>query len=172
MFLRSDGNCSSRDARALLTMLDRKRRDRWSEAVQSIDFSHTSRKASSMLNNLTGRSRHSLRHCPDSADAIASQLVRNGRYEEVKCASSQLISQEMSDLWKTATSSPVNISGNFISREFTVAPQHLKPGKAPGPDSIYPELVLHAKGALNSSLYGFLSSCLRRLKIPKMLRSW
>ena len=43
---------------ALFSKLDRKWRDRWSEAVQSIDFSHSSQKAWSILNNLTGRSRH------------------------------------------------------------------------------------------------------------------
>ena len=54
---------------------------RQSEAVRSIDFSHSSRKAWSILNNFTGRSCHSPRHCLVSADAIASQLVRNGRYK-------------------------------------------------------------------------------------------
>ena len=79
-FLQSpQGDESSLAATALLAKLDRKRRDRWSEAVRSIDFSHFSRKAWSILNNLTGRSRHSPRHCPVSADAIAFQLVRNER---------------------------------------------------------------------------------------------
>ena len=167
VFLRSDINISSRATTALHTRLDRKWRDRWSEAVQSIDFLHSSRKAWSILNNLTGRSRHFSRHCPVSADAIASQLVRNGRDEDVYCASSLLISQEVSDLWKATTSSPVYISENFTSREFTVVLQHLNPGKAPGPASICPELILHAGAILKSWLCGFLSSCLRRLKIPK-----
>ena len=52
--------------------------DRWSEAVQTIDFSHSSRKAWSILNSLTGRSRRSPRHCAVSANAIASVLVNNG----------------------------------------------------------------------------------------------
>ena len=77
------GDDSSLAAIALLAKLDRKRRDRWSEAVRSIDFSHSSQKAWSILNNLTGRSRHSSRYCPVSADAVASQLVRNGKYEAV-----------------------------------------------------------------------------------------
>ena len=47
-------------ATGLLAKLDKKRRDRWSEAVRSIDFSQSSRKAWSILNNLTGRSRHLL----------------------------------------------------------------------------------------------------------------
>ena len=91
-FLQSpQGDDSSLAATALLAKLDRKHRDRWSEAVRSIDFSHSSRKAWSILNNLTGRSRHSPRQCPISADAIASQLVRNGKYEAVDHKSSRFV---------------------------------------------------------------------------------
>ena len=122
------------------------------------------------MNNLTGRSRHSPHHCPISADAIASQLVRNGKYEAVDHKSSQLVFQEVSDLWRATTPDAVNISDSFSQREFTAALQHLKPGKAPGPDSIFPELILHGGAALKSWLRDFISSCLRRLKIPKIWR--
>ena len=154
----------------LLAKLDRKQRDRWSEAVRSIDFSHFSRKAWSILNNLTGRSRQSPRHCPVSADAIAFQLVRNGKYEAVDCKSSRLVFQKVFDLWRATTPNVVNISDNFSQREFAAALQHLKPGKAPGPDSICPELILHAGAALKSWLRDFLSSCLRLLQILKIWR--
>ena len=119
-------NDSSLAATALLAKLDRKRRDRWSEAVRSIDFSHSSRKAWSILNNLTGRSRHSSRHCPVSADAIASQLVRNEKNEAVYCKSSRLVSQEISDFCRATTPDAVNISDNFSQREFTAVLQHSK----------------------------------------------
>ena len=115
-------------------------------------------KACSILNNLTGRSRHSLRHCSVSADAIASQLVRNGTYEAVDRKSSRLVSQEVSDFWRATTPDPVNISDNFSLREFTAALQHFKPGKAPGPDSICSELIIHAGAALKSWLRDFLTS--------------
>ena len=157
-------------ATALLAKVDRKRRDRWSEAVRSIDFSHSSQKAWSTLNNLTGRSQHSPRHCPVSANAIASQLVRNGKYEAADRKSSRLVFQEVSDLWRATTPDAVNISDNFSQTEFAAALQHLKPGKAPGHDSICPELILHAGAALKSWLRDFLFSCLRRLKIPKIWR--
>ena len=120
------------------------------------------------MNNLTCRSRHSPRHCPVSIDAIASQLVRNGKYEAVDRKSSRLVSQEVSILWRATTPDAVNISDNFSHREFVVALQHLKQGKAPGPDSICPELILHAGAALKCWLRDFLSSCLRRLKIFKI----
>ena len=152
-FLQSpQGDDTSLAATALLAKLDRKRRDRWSEAVRSIDFSHSSRKAWSILNNLIGRSRNSPRHCPVSADAIASQLFRNGKYEAVDCNSSRLVSQEVSDLWRATTPDAVNISDNFSQREFAATLQYLKPGKAPGPDSICPELILYAGAALKSWL--------------------
>ena len=77
----SQGDDSSLAATALLAKLDRKRRNRWSEKVWIIDISHFSRKSWSILNNLTGRSQHSPRHCPVSANAIAFRLVRNGKYE-------------------------------------------------------------------------------------------
>ena len=96
-------------------------------------------------------------------------MVRNGKYEVVDRKSSRLVFQEVSDLW-TTTPDAVNISDNFSQREFAAALQHLKPGKAPGPDSIFSELILHAGAALKSWLRDFLSSCLRRLKIPKIRR--
>ena len=171
MFLQSPEECdSSRAASALLSRLDRKRRDRWSEAVQTIDFSHSSRKAWSILNNLPGRSRRSPRHCAVSANTIASVLVNNGKYEHIDRKSSRLVSQEVSDLWRASTTSAVNVCGSFTPSEFAAALRHLKPGKAPGPDSICPELLLHAEAALKSWLCGFLSSCLHHLKLPKIWR--
>ena len=118
------------------------------------------------MNNLTGMSGHSSCHYPISADA----LVRNGKYKAVDCKSSQLVSQELSDLWRTTTAEPINISDTFSQREVTAALQHLQPGKAPGQDSICPELIIHAGAALKSWLCDFLSSCLRQLKISKIWR--
>ena len=76
----------------------------------------------------------------------------------------------MSDLWRATTSDPVNISDTFSQREFAAAIQHLKPGKTSSLDSICSELILHAEAALKSWLCDFLSSCLRRIKIPKIWR--
>ena len=117
------------------------------------------------MNNLTVSSRHSPRHCPVSADAIASQLIKNGKYKAVDRKSSRFVFQEVSDLWRATTPNAVNISDNFSQREFTAALQHLKPGKPPGSDSICSELILHAGAALNSWIRDFISFCLRQLKL-------
>ena len=112
-------------------------------------------------------SRYSPRHCLVSANAIASQLVRNGKYKTVDRKSSRLVSQEVSDLWRATTPDAVNISDNFSQREFAAALQHLNPGKA---DSICPKLILYSGAALKSWLRYFLSSCLRQHKISKIWR--
>ena len=52
--------------------------------------------------------------------------------------------QELSGLWRATAPDAVNISGDFSSKEFVAALHYLKPGKAPGPDSICPELLIHA----------------------------
>ena len=162
-----EGSDSNRAAAALLLRLDKKRRDRWSEAVQTIDFSHSSRIAWSILNSLTGRSRRFPHHCAVSADAIASQLIKNDRYNGIGCESSRLILQEVSDLWRATPTSPVNIFESFTSQEFAAALKHLKPGKASGSVSICPELIIHAGAALNFWLCGFFLPACAISKVQK-----
>ena len=145
-----EGHESSRAATALFAKLDKKRRNRWSEAVQNIDFSHSSLVAWSTLNNLTGRSRQSSRQCLVLANAEASQLVKTGKYEGANREISRSVMQELSDLWRATSPDAVNISGDFSPREFAAALHHLKSGKAPGPDSIFPELLIHAGPGLKS----------------------
>ena len=78
-----------------------------------------------------------------------------------------MVSQEVSDLWKAIPLRRTNDFGDFTPQEFAVALQRLKPGKAPGPDSISSKLVIHAGAELKYWLHDFHSSCLRHLKIPK-----
>ena len=101
---------------------------------------------------------------------IASQLVKNGKYEGSNQEISRSVMQELSDLWRAISPDAVNISGNFSPREFAAALHHLKPGKAPGPDSICSEHLIHAGPGLKSWLRGFYFSCLRQLKISKVWR--
>ena len=56
--------------------------------------------------------------------------------------------QELSVFWKTTAPDVVNISGDFFPRKFAAVLHHLKPGKAPGPDSICPKLLFHAGSGL------------------------
>ena len=101
-------------------------------------------------------------------EAIASQLAKNGIYKGDNREISRFVMQEWSDLWKATTPDEINFSGDFSPGEFAAALHHLKPGKAPDP--ICPKLLIHAGPSLKFWLSGFLSSCLRRLKISKVWR--
>ena len=89
-------------------------------------------------------SRQSPRQCPISANAIASQLVKSGKYEGVNREIVRSVMQELSDLWRATTPDVVNVFGNFSPREIAAALHHLKPNKTPGPDSTCQELLIHA----------------------------
>ena len=92
-------------------------------------------------------------------------MVRNGRYEAVDRKSFRFVSQGVSYLRRATTPNLVNISDAFSKKEFSSALPQLKPGKAPGLDSIFPDFILiHAGDALKSCLRDVHSSCLRRLK--------
>ena len=115
-------------------------------------------------------SRQSLRQCPISANAIASQLVKSGKYEGVNREIVRSVMQELSDLSRATTPDVVNVFRDFSPREFAAALHHLKPGKTPGPYSICQQLLVHTGPGLKFYLRGFFSSCLRQLKIPKVWR--
>ena len=170
-FLRApQGEARNTAASTLLARLHDKRTERWSEAVNTIDFTHISRLAWNTLNKPTGRSRTSRHPCPISANYIASQLGKNGVYRSKDHDPARLVVKEVSELWKIETPAGASISHDFTPEEFSSALQLLKTGKAPGPDFISPELILHAGAVLKTWLNKFLSSCMRQQRLPKIWR--
>ena len=59
-----------------------------------------------------------------------------------------------------------NFSVDFTATDFAGALQNTKSGKAYKPDSICLDLIILAGDALKSWFRGFLSSCLRHLRLP------
>ena len=78
-------------------VLKEQKHERWEEVVNSNDFFHSSRKAWSTINKLTGRSGRSSRLCPVSPNSIASQLVKNGAHRTGGREHTSFISKQM---WK------------------------------------------------------------------------
>jgi len=104
------GTASDRAASSLLSRLQQKKQERWEEAVNSIDFSHSSRKAWRTINKLTGRSGRSSRVCPVSANSIASQSVKNEAHKTSDREPTRLVNKELSNLWKIPTPEGHSIS--------------------------------------------------------------
>ena len=62
------------------------------------------------------------------------------------------------------------LTNPFTMEEMFSALKLLKAGKAPGPDIIHPEFLLHTGDAITNWLHLFLSSSMDRCKIPKVWR--
>jgi len=137
-------------ASSLLSRLGKKKQGRWEEAVTSIDFSQSSRKAWITINKLTGKSGSCFRQCPASANSFASQLVKNGAHRTGHRESTRLVNKELSYLWKIPTPDSHIISEPFRPKELAAALRRMKSGKSPGLDSIFSEFILHAGSALKS----------------------
>lgn len=155
-------------ATVLLQKLDATRRSRWIEVVQSIDFTHSSRKAWRTINQLTGRTPSTSR-CPITANAIASQLLKNSCFPDADKNFARTISHQVTSLYRAA-SVDANLSGEFTTAELQTALSKTKQGKAPGHDYIHPEFVTHQSVRTSVWLCSFYSTCLRRSKLPKIWR--
>jgi len=82
----------------------------------------------------------------------------------------RLVNKQLSDLRKVPTADGDSTSGLFKPEELSNALSHLEPGKSLGLGSIFPEFIFHAGSVLISWLYGFLTSCIRQVKIPRISR--
>ena len=137
--------------------------------MESIDFTHSSRKAWHTIYRLTSRTASTPDRCPVSANAIASQLLQNGRFTNPDRDFSRQVGKEVAELWKV-DSKDVNMSIPFTTEELVKALKPMKAGKAPGPDDIHPEFLLHAGDAVTKRLCQYMSTCLERCKIKKIWR--
>ncbi|KAI4833215.1 hypothetical protein KUCAC02_016129, partial [Chaenocephalus aceratus] len=155
-------------SREEVARLDVTRRTRWTEVVESIDFTHSSRKAWQTINQLTDRNTTPPR-CPVTADAIASQLLKNGRFPDADKDLARLTSCEVSSILG-ADSVDSNLSGDFTADEISEAISKLKPGKSPGRDNIHPEFVIHQSSTTSGWLCAVFSSCYQKSKLPKTWR--
>jgi len=161
------GTDSDRATSSLLSRLGQKKQEQWEAAVNSIDFSHSSREAWrktcwqvwTLLSPVPHLGKlHRLATCEERG-------TQDGDRE-----SARLVNKELYDLWKIPTCEGHSISEPFRPEELAAALRCLKPGKSPGLDSIFPEFILHAGSAFKSWFCDFLTSCMLQLKIPKIWR--
>ena len=97
-------------ASSLLSRLGQKKQERWEEAVNSINFSHSSRKVWRTINKFSGSSGRSCHQCPVSANSTATQLVKNGAHRTGDREFTRLVNKDLSDLWKLPTPEGHSIS--------------------------------------------------------------
>ena len=86
-------------ATALMEHLDSARQERWIETVQAIDFTHSSRKAWSIVRQLTGE-KNNKPQVPIKANKITQHFVKNGRNTTVNCEFTREVNKELKEKWQ------------------------------------------------------------------------
>ena len=146
-----------------MTSLKEGRCKRWSEEMSALDFTHSSRRAWSLLRKL-GRATHSKRQQPK---------VTNSKWSRTS-ASSQWLRQERRQAGKThrkqqrgALSDCPETSN--LSHEIINALKATKAGKAAGPGGIFPDMLKNIEPAAIQWLHAFYDDMVTA-KIPKNLK--
>ena len=157
-------------ASALIAHLDQRRQERWIEAVTDIDFTHSSQKAWSSINRLTSRT-SAKKQCPISPDDIAKQLVENGTCTSRNKEFQRKVLRETSSLrYRPTLEEHIDLDLDFSIEEVPAAIKFLKQGKAPGPDGIHNEFLMHCGDNMVGWLTKLLNLCYSSTQIPKMWR--
>ena len=97
-----------------------------------------------------------------SANAIAKQLLENGKFKDASKEQALHVKQETSALWQ-APGVDGFLSTLFTIQELTLAARQLKGGKAQGPGTISPEFLIHCGPRCLEWFRGFYSNCLSNM---------
>ena len=137
--------------------------------MTKIDMKHSSRKAWSTLNRLTGRKNSSIVNKAVSANSVAKCLVNNGKYKEFDKEFTREVNRKLKEAWQTP-SVDQDLCSSFSTEEVEKAIQSQKLGKSPGPDGMHPEFYHYLHENCISWLTTFYSTCLTLKRIPKIWR--
>uniref|UniRef100_H3A8G7 Endonuclease/exonuclease/phosphatase domain-containing protein n=1 Tax=Latimeria chalumnae TaxID=7897 RepID=H3A8G7_LATCH len=128
-------------ASALLDALDAARCQRWIECMESLDFTHSSRRAWVLLRKLGAANPVVAPDVKVKPDAIAAYLVANSKGPLNK----QYKQEVKRQLRKVMTACPESsaLSTHFSSEELATTLTATKKGKAAGKDGIPPDFLHH-----------------------------
>lgn len=108
-------------------------RQRWTEAVEDMNFTRSSREAWSLLRKLGDSTVHAKRKSPISPDQVANQIIETSRAPREKRYTVE-IKRELRTLRRNSPTES-DFSRPFTEEEVTIAIKDVKPGKAPGLDT-------------------------------------
>ena len=124
---------------------------------------HSSRKAWSTINKLSGKKNSSPNPNTISPNAIASCLLKNGKFQHLNKEFTRKVNRELKTEWNSP-SVDQDLCGDFTADELYSAMRTLKAGKAPGPDNLHPEFIMHLGERCLDWLRKLLSNCIHQKK--------
>lgn len=152
----------------LLHSLDSARRDKWTSTVEELDFKTSSRQAWSLLRKLGNEKPASRANTEIHPNKIASHIVNTSRGLGEKEFSTRI----KRDLARLKTTSPAEsqFSQPFSIAEIEDAIKDTKAGKAPGPDKMHAEFLIHTGKHAKLWLAKLYTNILETGHLPKSFK--
>uniref|UniRef100_W5NI73 Endonuclease/exonuclease/phosphatase domain-containing protein n=1 Tax=Lepisosteus oculatus TaxID=7918 RepID=W5NI73_LEPOC len=149
----------------LIEYLDNIRKQEWNNMmVSEIDMKHSSIRAWQTINRLTGQS-----HKPQIQTTSKPKTSQSGKPTHTDKQFARKVKQEIHDSWR-ASSADDNSHSGFTYPELITAISTLKAGKAPGPDHLHSEQLIHLFVPALEWLLAFFNNCLLKYIIFPSLR--
>jgi len=160
------GTDSDRAPSSLLSRLEQKKQERWEEAVNSIDFSHSSLKAWSTINKLTSRSGRSSCLCRPCQQIPSPHNSRKTGNTGPGAASPPGSPTRSCPTYGRPEENSISVPHR--PEQLAAALRRLKPRKVSGSGFYLPGVYTPRWVGSQSWFCDFLTSCLRQLKFPKI----
>jgi hypothetical protein len=155
-------------ANLLLQNLDKARRDKWVKTVENLNFTHSSRKAWSLLRKLsTGKNiNHPAVSQPKPSD-VAKRIFSLSKLK--RQSSDRYVNYELHDI-KRSQQAQLEVSKDFTMEELEAAINTLSAGKAAGMDGIFPEFLKHVGPLMKTWLLAVFNEILLSGQLPKAFK--
>ena len=140
------------------------RKQRWEETVTTIDMTKNSKKAWSTIRKLNGDNNTQARLAAVTPNAVAHQLLMNGKPLNRERGYLKEMKEEMARVMEECDEE----FQNFTMDELDTALKHLKAGKAAGLDDLCPEVIKHFGIKAKSWLIALFNTCATTYRIPKI----
>lgn len=152
----------------LLGLLNKTRRDRWTDTVENLDFRKSSREAWSLLNKLDGNKKIKHTSSSMSPNKVGSHLVNVSRSARDR-NHTILVKSKFTQLKKDCKVEN-HFSTPFTLCEVTFALSQIKANKAPGADGIHAEFLKNSGDYAQIWLSKFFTDILNTGHVPNNLK--
>jgi hypothetical protein len=162
-------NGSTETASRLTSALDKARRDRWVETMENLNFTHSSRKAWSLLRKLGSAARPPCPPSNISPDKIASRLVALTK-PQMKRADYRDVDRELKSRLTELRGRDSPHGAPITVEEICKAIKAVNPSKAPGLDGVLPEFLLHCGPGVVAWLARLFTNILTSGQLPPLFK--
>lgn len=155
-------------ATELLDELNDSRHLKWKKQITGIDFTHSSRKAWSVLRKLGSSGQKRSPKASVKSNQIASRLISNSKVPVGKKRSRQVCKDYREKV--RSMENDANYSSDWTLNELNIAISSLKLDKAPGYDGMFAEFLKHLGDKASKWLLDLFNLILKTCHLPNLFK--